>query len=179
LIAVTGLRVSEALTLDTSDVDFEQGVITVRRGKAGAQRHVVVLESTLIRLTNYVRERDRLLACTPASFFVDGNGRRPTDCGARYNFASVCQSIGLRPVQRFGRHGRGPRIHDLRHTFAVRTILRWYRDGLDPGREMFKLSTYLGHSNPNHTYWYIEAVPELLALARDRATQEIHTEGSI
>ncbi len=91
-----------------------------------------------------------------------------SDCGARYNFASVCQTIGLRSAQKFGRHGRGPRIHDLRHTFAVRTLLNWYRNGADPAREMIRLTTYLGHYNPAMTYWYIEAVPELLQLASQR-----------
>ena len=102
-------------------------------------------------------------------FFVSDHGERMTAGGARYNFAVVCQTIGLRPAERRRRHGRGPRIHDLRHTFAARTLLRWYRTGQDPTREMIKLTTYLGHANPGHTYWYIEAVPELLALASQRA----------
>ena len=74
------------------------------------------------------------------------------------------------------RHGRGPRIHDLRHTFAARTIVNWYRMGLDPGREMIKLSTYLGHLKPEHTYWYIEAVPELLELASHRVSASLSQE---
>jgi integrase len=174
LIAVAGLRISEALALDHGDVDLVQGVLTIRRGKAGMQRLVPVAESVTMKLATYARERDRLLGVRPRSFFADERGRRPGDCGARYNFALVCQRIGLRPPQRFKRHGVGPRIHDLRHTFAVRTMLQWYRTGLDSGREMLKLSTYLGHSNPAHTYWYIEAVPELLAMARDRAAAEEH-----
>ena len=93
------------------------------------------------------------------------SGERLTDCCARYNFGIVSQALGLREPQSFCKHGRGPRIHDLRHTFAVRTIIGWYRKGLDPDREMIKLSTYLGHSKPENTYWYIEAVPELLQLA--------------
>jgi integrase len=92
---------------------------------------------------------------------------------ARYNFALVCQEIGLRERQRFCKHGRGPRIHDLRHTFAFRTIMGWYRKGLDPDREMMKLSTYLGHSGPDKTYWYIEAVPELLQLASKRVERSL------
>ena len=79
----------------------------------------------------------------------------------------------LRPTQKFHRHGRGPRIHDLRHTFAVRTLVNWYRTGKDPAREMIKLTTYLGHANPAHTYWYIEAVPELLDLASQRVEGEV------
>jgi integrase len=79
----------------------------------------------------------------------------------------------LRPAEKFGRHGHGPRIHDLRHTFAVRTLVNWYRAEMDPSREMIKLTTYLGHANPAHTYWYIEAVPELLDLASRRADGEV------
>ncbi len=104
---------------------------------------------------------------------LDG-GERPTDCAARYNFALVCEQLGLRERQAFNKHGRGPRIHDLRHTFAVRTIMDWYQRGLDPDREMLKLSTYLGHSKPELTYWYIEAVPELLQLACKRAERNLN-----
>ena len=117
------------------------------------------------RLHAYAAERDRLLGFAPQPFFVGDRGARISDCGARYNFALVCQRLGLRSPQRFGRHGRGPRIHDLRHSFAARTMIGWYRTGQDPAREMIKLTTYLGHTKPENTYWYIEAVPELLELA--------------
>jgi integrase/recombinase XerD len=177
LIAVTGLRISEALALDNCDVDLVTGVLTIRRGKSGKARIVPVSKSTSDRLIAYTKERDRLLGCCPRSFFVSDDGRRPDDCTARYNFASVCQRIGLRPTQRFNRHGRGPRIHDLRHSFAVRTLVNWYRTGKDPEREMIKLSTYLGHTDPAHTYWYIEAVPELLELASQRAVHSLAREG--
>ena len=83
----------------------------------------------------------------------------------------VCQLVGLRKEEIFYKHGQGPRIHDLRHTFAVRTIINWYRKGLNPDLEMSKLSTYLGHTKPEYTYWYIEAIPELLQLASERAEQ--------
>jgi integrase len=169
LIAVTGLRVSEAISLGVSDVDLDAGVITVLRGKFGKERLVPVEETTRLRLRDYACERDRLLGRRQPAFFVSDKGEPLTDCAARYNFAHVCQSIGLRQPQRFNRHGRGPRIHDLRHSFAVRTLIDWYRAGKDPDREMIKLTTYLGHSKPAHTYWYIEAVPELLELASRRA----------
>lgn len=175
LIAVTGLRISEALSLDAADVDLEAGLITLRRGKLGKARLVPVSDSTTIRLGAYARERDRLLGAPSKPFFVSDHGERLTDCGARYNFAAVCQSIGLRPAQKFNKHGRGPRIHDLRHTFAVRTLVSWYRAGNDPAREMIKLTTYLGHTDPAHTYWYIEAVPELLDLASRRVEVEVRS----
>jgi integrase/recombinase XerD len=173
LIAVTGLRINEAVALDENDVDLDEGVITVRRGKNGTARYVPIAPSTVARLRAYRAERMRLLGATPGPFFLMESGKRPTDCCARYNFAIVSQDLGLREPQRFCRHGRGPRIHDLRHTFAVRTIIGWYRKGLDPDREMIKLSTYLGHVKPELTYWYIEAVPELLQLASKRAERSL------
>lgn len=178
LIAVTGLRISEAIALDQGDVDLEHAVLTVRHGKFGKARLVPVSESTASHLSAYAKERDRLLGRRPQSFFVSHRGTRATTCGARYNFASISQNIGLRAAQRFGRHGRGPRIHDLRHRFAARTMVNWYRLGLDPGREMIKLTTYLGHVNPDHTYWYIEAVPELLELAAARVSHTREREDS-
>ncbi|MFZ0429732.1 MAG: tyrosine-type recombinase/integrase [Acidobacteriota bacterium] len=176
LIAVAGLRISEALALDNTDVDLESGVLTIRRGKLGKARLIPLSKSTTAQLRRYAQERDRLLGFHPPSFFVSDRGGRPTDCSIRYHFARVCQKIGLRPAQKFHKHGRGPRIHDLRHRFAVRTIINWYRSGLDPVQEMIKLSTYLGHSKPEHTYWYIEAVPELLELASRRAAASLELE---
>jgi integrase len=170
LIAVTGLRVSEALALDNDDVDLEIGVLTIRRGKAGKARLVPITDSVTKHLKAYVCERDRIVGFVPQYFFTTEQGFRLTDCTARYNFATICQRIGLRSPQRFCRHGRGPRIHDLRHTFAARTMVGWYRDGKDAAREMIKLTNYLGHTTPALTYWYIEAVPELLELASQRVT---------
>ena len=114
LIAVTGLRVSEALSLDAADLDLENGVITLQQGKLGKARLLPVSDCTRTRLADYAKERDRLLSAPSKAFFVADRGQRLTDCGARYNFAAVCQMIGLRAPQMFHRHGRGPRIHDLR-----------------------------------------------------------------
>jgi integrase len=176
LIANTGLRISEALGLDSSDVDLNAGVLHIRRGKLGKERLLPLAASAVERLYIYAAERDRLLGKTPLPFFVRCDGKRFGDCGARYNFAQVCQQIGLRAPQEYHRHGRGPRIHDLRHSFAARTMIDWYRTGKDPGREMIKLTTWLGHSKPDHTYWYIEAVPELLELASARITNGLDGE---
>jgi integrase len=172
LIAVTGLRISEALALDHDDLDVENGVLRVRRGKLGRERLLPLDPTVVTQLVGYAAERDRLLERAASAFFITGKGTRLTDCGARYNFAHTCQRIGLRAHQHYCRHGRGPRIHDLRHTFAVRTMINWYRTGKDPAREMIRLTTYLGHTDPDNTFWYLEAVPELLGLAMARATSD-------
>lgn len=179
LIAVTGLRISEAIALDEKDVDLDEAVLTVRNGKNGRSRFVPISTCTVNRLSLYRAERNRLLGESPSSFFLLEGGQRPGDCCVRYNFAVVCQRIGLRDQQDFNKHGKGPRIHDLRHTFAVRTMMDWYLKGLDCDREMLKLSTYLGHAKPEYTYWYIEAVPELLGLAAERAEQAIASRGPL
>lgn len=172
LIAVTGLRISEALALDDDDLDAGGDVLRVRRGKLGRERLLPLDPTVVAQLVGYVAERDRLLGHAADAFFVTCKGTRLTDCSARYNFARACQQIGLRADQQFCRHGRGPRIHDLRHTFAVRTMINWYRTGKDPAREMIRLTTYLGHTDPDNTFWYLEAVPELLNLAMARATSD-------
>ena len=133
LIAATGMRVSEAVGLDEEDVDLEEAVLTVKQGKNGKPRFVPISADVAERLRAYRSERDRLLGPSDRAFFLFESGGRLTDCGARYNFAQVCQRIGLRKAQPFTKHGRGPRIHDLRHTFAVRTIIDWYRRGPRPG----------------------------------------------
>lgn len=170
LIAVAGLRISEALALDDDDLDAGDGVLRVRRGKLGRERLLPLDPTVVAQLVAYAAERDRLLGRAAPAFFVTEKGTRLTDCCARYNFARACQQIGLRADQQYCRHGRGPRIHDLRHTFAVRTMIDWYRAGKDPAREMIRLTTYLGHTDPSNTFWYLEAVPELLDLAMARAT---------
>jgi integrase len=177
LIAVTGLRISEALSLDRDDLDIDFGVLRVRQGKLGKERLLPLDRSVVTELVDYRAERDRLVGHPAMPLFVTEKGTRLTDCAARYNFAHTCQQIGLRTHQHYGRHGRGPRIHDLRHTFAVKTMLGWYRTGKDPAREMIRLTTYLGHNNPSNTYWYLEAVPELLDLAMARATSSSREAG--
>ena len=172
LIAVTGLRISEALALDRDDLDADDGVLRVRQGKLGKERLLPLDPSVVTRAIDYLAERDRLIGRPVGPLFVTDQTTRLTDCAARYNFAQACQQIGLRAHQPYGKHGRGPRIHDLRHSFAVKTMIGWYRSGKDPAREMIRLTTYLGHSKPSNTYWYLEAVPELLDLAMARATAD-------
>ncbi len=169
LVAATGMRMSEGLALDRSDVDLDEGILTIRRTKFGKSRIVPLHTSTRKALEGYAARRDHILRRveTPA-FFVSEHGRRITQWSTRYNFAKVSQQIGLRPPA----GGHGPRLHDLRHRFAVRTLIEWYRTGLDVEREIPKLATYLGHVHVNDTYWYLEAVPELLQLATERLMQQ-------
>lgn len=171
LLAATGLRLSEALALDRDDVDLSAGVLAVRRSKFGKSRFVPIHESVRRALQRYALERDRLAPrrAAPAFLLAEG-GTRVTQCSARYNFVVVSRAIGLRPPARGHHHGRGPRLHDLRHRLAARTLVRWYREGRDVERELPKLSAFLGHVHVADTYWYIEAVPELLQLATERAT---------
>lgn len=169
LIAVTAMRVSEAVALDRGDVDLDEGIVTIRRTKFGKTRMVPLHPSTGAALRRYQDARDRLFrTATTSAFFVSECGTRITACNARYNFACASRHTGLRGPVEDNRHGRGPRVHDLRHRFAVRTLIAWYRSGLDAEREMPKLSAYLGHVHVADTYWYIEAVPELLRLATER-----------
>jgi integrase/recombinase XerD len=167
LLVATGTRVNEALGLDRVHVDLERGILHIRRTKFGKSRYVPVHPSTVEALKKYVETRDRLFpAPLIPAFFISEKGRRITEWMARYTFAKLSQRIGLR-VSAKG-HGHGPRLQDMRHRFAARTLIHWYRAGLDVERELPKLSTYLGHVHVNDTYWYLEAVPELLQLATDR-----------
>ena len=171
LLAATGLRLSEALTLDRDDVDLRAGVLRVRRAKFGKSRFVPVHDSTRRALRRYEKRRDvRLPRPASPAFFLSERRTRVTPCSAQYTFAVVSRAVGLRAPTTGGRHGHGPRLHDMRHRLAVRTLVRWYREGRNVERELPKLSTYLGHVHVADTYWYIEAVPELLRLATERAT---------
>ncbi len=176
LVSVTGLRISEAISLNNKDVDLKDGIITVHYGKNGNNRILPVTECTKNHLKEYTIKRDRFFGNTPEPFFVSDNGFRLTDCAARYNFAAVGKMIGLRSEQLYNKHGLGPRIHDLRHTFAVKVMKNWYQEGKNIDKEMLKLVTYLGHTKPANTYWYIEAVPELLTLASLRVENYLDEE---
>jgi integrase len=164
LLAATGLRVGEAIRLDRADIDWASAVLTIRESKFGKTRMVPVHGSTLSRLDRYARTRDRLCPQTAtASFFV-------STAGTRLIYACVGQVF--RRLRDHAGIGAGaehpPRIHDVRHTFAVRTLLGWYRAGEDVEARLPVLSAYLGHRDPRSTYWYLSAAPELLALAAAR-----------
>jgi integrase len=165
LLAVTGLRISEAIGLDDRDVDLVDDVLTIRRTKFGKSRLVPLHRSTTRALRRYARLRNRIhrvKACN--GFFVGERGRRLTQWTVRWTFNKLSRATGLRgPTDR-----RGPRLHDFRHRLAVKTLLRWYRRGVDVERQLPVLSTYLGHGHVTDTYWYLTAVPQLLRLAAQR-----------
>jgi integrase len=161
LLAVSGLRIGEALRLDRDDVDLVEGVLAVRLTKFGKSREVPVHASTVDALAAYARARDRLCP-RPAgpAFFVSTAGTRLLYCNAHLAWLELVRRAGLQPRSATCR----PRPHDLRHGFAVATLVGWYRDGADVAARMPMLSTYLGHVHPANTYWYLTAAPELLSL---------------
>jgi len=172
LLAATSLRPGEALALNLRDVDLQSGILAIRHTKFGKSRFVPIEESTCAALAHYMKRRNEVCACCPADgFLISERGTRLGACAVRRTFAKISRAIGLRATAEGRRIGRGPRLQDMRHTFATRKLIEWYRDGLDVGRELPKLTTYLGHVDVSHTYWYIEAVPELLHLATEQISQ--------
>ena len=165
LLAVTGLRLGEALNLRTRDVDWAEGILTIRGAKFGKSRLVPLHASTCEVLADYVKRRDRLFgARAEGHFLVNKNSNRLDKGEVHRAFYTLSRQIGLRAVNA----SRGPRLHDFRHRFAVQTLLRWYRNGEDPRRRLPVLSTYLGHAHVTDTYWYLTGTPELLGAAGKR-----------
>jgi integrase/recombinase XerD len=164
LLAASGLRIGEAIKLDRGDLDWAEGVLLIRESKFGKSRLVPLQASSMQALQDYARLRDDFQP-RPAdpSFFVSLNRNRLLYAVVSQTFRRLIDTAGV---------GAGapsaPRLHDLRHTFAVRTLLGWYRAGDDVQAKMPWLSTYLGHREPSSTYWYLSAAPELLALAAAR-----------
>jgi integrase len=163
LLAATGLRCGEALALRRDEVDLAVGRLTVVRGKPGRERVVPIHESVVDELAGYADRRDRAFPRGPKSeaFFLS---RRATDLSYQRvtdTFVQLRRLLGWRrrPL---------PRVHDLRHTFAVRTLLRWCEAGEDVDKKILALTTYLGHAHVTSTYWYFSAVPELMAITGRR-----------
>lgn len=162
LLAATGMRISEPIGLDRSDVDLQQGLLTIRQAKFGKSRLVPLHASTVRKLREYARLRDRLLPNPMSpSFFVSDRGTRLTGSAVHRRFVILSRQIGLRGAT----DSHGPRLHDLRHRFVIKTLVKWYHSGVDVERRMPILTTYLGHGHVADTYWYISATPQLLRLA--------------
>lgn len=169
LMASTGLRVSEAIHLHDADVDLKQAMLTVRQTKFAKSRQLPLHPSTVEALAHYRRQRARHVPTTADSpFFISSRGRR------------LGQPLGERQVHRVfnalrdslawvnrGAH-EAPRLHELRHAFAVRRVMLWHAEGTNVDQMMLALSTYMGHAEIFYTYWYLTAVPELMALAGER-----------
>lgn len=164
LLAVTGMRVGEAVALDDHDFDSRHGVLRIRKAKFDKSREVPLHSSTVQALVRYQRARDRLVRRRrTTSFFCSGAGTRLFYQNVHDVFLKLIYAAGLGT-----RRPRRPTIHDLRHTFAIQTVVGWHRNQLDVEAKLPLLSTYLGHIGPASTYWYLTAVPELLEAATIR-----------
>jgi len=165
LLAVTGMRIGEAASLDVSDFDAEAGVLTVRDAKNGRTRLLPLHPTTVTALLDY---RQAITAAFPEpatpALLISGTGTRLLTVNIGATFLKLVTAAGLEPRSANCR----PRPHDLRHAFAVRTLIGWFADGEPVDARLPLLSAYLGHANPAHTYWYLEAAPELMTLAAAR-----------
>lgn len=168
LLAVSGMRISEPIGLNHKDVDLIHGILTVYQTKFGKSRLVPIHPSTQKALQQYESLRGRIFPKPETeSFFISEQGTRLTHWTVRRTFVKLSRQIGLR-----GPHdSHGPRPQDFRHSFATKTLVAWYRKGVDVGRHMPELSAYLGHARVSDTYWYLSAVPELMQLAAMRLEQ--------
>ena len=159
------MRISEACGLDRGDVEPAARRLTIRRAKNGRSREIPLHPSTVTALQSYARVRDELCPDpVDGAFFLSSTRARLSPQRARQSFDQLRRATGLDRDTL----GRPARVHDIRHTFVLRTLLRWYREEGDIDPQLPLLSTFLGHVEPKHTFWYFEATPELLALAADR-----------
>lgn len=169
LLVVTGMRVGEAIALDRHDFDAEQGLITVRHGKLDKSRALPLHSTASAAVQQYLHRADRPAARETAALFVSTAGTRLLCCNVEQTFRTLVRRAGLRPHAAACR----PRLHDIRHRFAVCTLLDAYRQGQNPGAQIALLATYLGHVDPKYTYWYLSAAPALMQLAADRLERHL------
>jgi integrase/recombinase XerD len=164
LVASTGIRTGEGYRLDRAHVDLEAGQLSLMDSKFGRSRRIPLHITTIDALGRYARLRDGLVDPAEQAFFVTGTGRRLTRNHLSGTFRGLLAAACIfAPAGR-----RPPRLSDLRHGFAVNTLLDWHRDSVDVQRQLPVLSAYLGHLRPSNTYWYLEAAPELLAVVANR-----------
>ncbi|MBM0230006.1 tyrosine-type recombinase/integrase [Micromonospora sp. ATA51] len=169
LLAVTGMRQGEACRLRRDDVDLEAGTLLIADTKFGKSRLVFLHPTAITALRAYEHARDQAFPEPEAATFLMNSRGGPLDGhNIQHTFAVLVAAAGIQPPP--GR--RAPRLHDLRHVFTVATMLDWYRDGGNVQARLPLLSTWLGHVDPKSTYWYLQAVPELLALAAGRLEQQ-------
>jgi integrase/recombinase XerD len=165
LLAVSGMRLGEALNLQPHDANWSESMLTIRGAKFKKSRLVPLHPSTKEVLLAYAERRDQIYASRRLPyFFVSSHGTRLIGSNVSKIFRGLCRQIGIRDPGA----GHGPRLHDFRHRFAVETLLGWYRNGEQVVRRMPVLSTYLGHGNVTNTYWYLTNTPELMTAAGER-----------
>ena len=164
LMAATGIRTGEAVGLDIASLDPDGHTLTVR-GKYGKIRMLPLHPTVVDALTGYLHQRDRLLpAAHCPALLISSRGTRLRAPNVQQTFRGLVQRAGLRTASSSCR----PRPHDLRHTFAVSTMLDAYRSGADPAVVLPVLSTWMGHAEPSDTYWYLSGTAELMAAAVER-----------
>lgn len=161
LLSCTGLRISEAISMDREDFDDKANVLTIRLTKFKKSRLVPIHPSTGRVLTRYLRQRERQAGNHSPSFFLSGARKRLIPQVVQRTFRALTRQARVNPLP----ERRSPRLHDFRHSFAIRTVLRWYRREQDAEALLPRLSTYLGHARVSDTYWYLSSNPELLAFA--------------
>ena len=169
LLAVSGMRIGEAIGLDQHDFDARHGVLVIRHAKFNKTRELPLHSTTVAALARYLARGDRKRsAAGAAALFISTAGTRLLYCNVQWTFGRLVRRAGLVARTACCR----PRIHDLRHAFAVSTLLEAYREGSDTNQRLTLLSTYLGHVDPAASYWYLSAAPELLAKAAERLDRE-------
>jgi integrase/recombinase XerC len=165
VIAATGLRISEALHLRDADVDLQEARLTVRQTKFNKSRCLPIHSSVVQALSQYRARRNHVTSCLAGmTFFVSAEGQALSLRGVENVFARLRERLGWKPR---GDHPQ-PRIHDLRHAFAVRRVLQWHQAGVTMDHGMFWLCPYLGHAKISDTYWYLTGVPELMAVVGEK-----------
>jgi integrase len=164
LLVVTGMRVGEVIGLDADDFEDDQGVLLVRKGKGGTTRQLPLHPSTTAAVRAYLQRPDRRSAARTAALLISPAGTRLLYTNVHATFQKLVRQTGIEPRSSSCR----PRIHDLRHSFAVSSLLDAYIGDQDIDRRLTLLATYLGHRSPAGTYWYLSAAPELLAAALQR-----------
>ena len=173
LLFSTGLRISEALRLTQTDVDLIRGILTIRESKFKKSRLVPLHPSTIIALHRYSKRRIHYHPQQSSNaFFLTEKGTSLKYHKCLLTFIDLRKQLGW--VEEEGK--RPPRIHDFRHTFAVRRLLCWYQEEADLDRMIPALATYLGHVKVSDTYWYFTAVPELLEVVSHRFEDHFSTE---
>jgi integrase/recombinase XerD len=165
LMAATGVRTGEAMGLDRDDVDLSASVVQVRDTKFGKSRLIPLHITSVEHLGRYQRRRDQLCPRpATAAFFVSGAGTRLNHTNASKTFTHLLKVTSIAAAAGAAK----PRLYDLRHTFAVTTLTRWYAADADVAHLLPALSTYLGHVSPATTYWYLHACPQLMSEAVKR-----------